>query len=262
MHDQRFLDEAAQQIEHVDSAMMLAARTHGFRRLQRPAAGEHREAAEQDPLLLGQQVVAPVDQRPQGLLARQRGPVAACQQTEAVRQALGDLLHRKRAQARRGELDRQRNAVQAPTDFGHGRGIPVGDAKGRLRRDRALDEQVHRFELHQGLGGDCPAVIGDRERRHRIVRLARDVQRLAAGRQDLQTRARLQHLLRELGAGVDQVFAIVEDEQQSPVLDAFISASDTGRPASSLTPRTVATACATSRASAMAASSTNHTPSG
>ena len=63
-----------------------------------------------------QEVVAPVDQRAQRLLARQRGAVAAGQQPEAIVQALGDLLDRQRAHARRGELDRERNAVEPPAD--------------------------------------------------------------------------------------------------------------------------------------------------
>ncbi len=45
----------------------------------------------------------------------------------------------------------------------------------------------------------------------RIGRLARHVQRLAARRQDLHLRARLQQRLGQLGAGVGEVLAVVED---------------------------------------------------
>ena len=57
------------------------------------AAGEDREAARRARRSrLVEQVVAPVDRRPQRLLARQRGPAAAGQQAEAVVEAGGDLL--------------------------------------------------------------------------------------------------------------------------------------------------------------------------
>ena len=66
-------------------------------RLERPAPGEDRQPPEQRALRLAEQVVAPVDQRAQRLLARQGRPAAAGQQPEAVVQPGGDLLDRQRA---------------------------------------------------------------------------------------------------------------------------------------------------------------------
>ena len=73
----------------------------------------------------GQQVVAPVDQRAQRLLARQRGAAAAGQQPEAVVQPRGDLLRRKHLDARGRQLDRQRDAVQPVADLRDGGRIGV-----------------------------------------------------------------------------------------------------------------------------------------
>ena len=81
-------------------------------RLQGPAAGEHREPAQQHALRLGQQVMAPVDQRPQGLLTGQRGATAAGEQPETVVEPGGDLLHGQHADPRRRQLDRQRDPVE------------------------------------------------------------------------------------------------------------------------------------------------------
>ena len=92
---QRLVDQPRQQVEHRvrGEAVARADRLGG---LQRPAAGEDRQPPQQRPLRLGQQVVAPVERRPQRLLARQRGPAAAGQQPEAVVQPPGDLLDRQR----------------------------------------------------------------------------------------------------------------------------------------------------------------------
>ena len=46
-----------------------------------------------------------------------------------------------------------------------------------------------------------------------------DFQQLAARRQDLDARTRLQQLLRELRTGVRDVLAVVEDQQELPILD-------------------------------------------
>jgi hypothetical protein len=54
-----------------------------FRRLVVAAAGEDREAAEQPSLVLVEQVVAPLDRRPEGLLPR-IGVAAAFEQVEAL----------------------------------------------------------------------------------------------------------------------------------------------------------------------------------
>jgi len=60
--DERFLHELGQVIERA----RLAGRScsgERFRRLERPAAGEHGKPLENRPLIVGQEVVAPVDQR-------------------------------------------------------------------------------------------------------------------------------------------------------------------------------------------------------
>ena len=87
--------------------------------------------------------------------------------------------------------------------------------------------------------------LGRGERRHRIVRLAGDAQRLAARREDPDVPGpTAAAAVAQRGARVDQVLAVVEDHEQPPVARRyFTSASATGCPASSLTPSTIATAC-------------------
>ncbi len=87
----------------------------------------------------------------------------------------------------------------------------------RLHGARAIDEQAHRVEIRQRGGGDGRARIRERKRGQRIGRLAGDAQRLAARREHLEAGARLQEPVRELGARVDQVLAVVEHDEQASV---------------------------------------------
>jgi len=75
-HHQRLVH---QPVEEVKDAAPLdpVALAHGLRVLQRPTAREYREPPEQDFLGLRQKLVAPVERRPQGPVARLDGPAAA-----------------------------------------------------------------------------------------------------------------------------------------------------------------------------------------
>src|SRR5207247_7679079 len=60
--DEALLDQRLQRVQ--------VGAADGLGRFQGAAAGKDREAGEEPPLLLGEEVVAPGDRRPQGLLAR------------------------------------------------------------------------------------------------------------------------------------------------------------------------------------------------
>src|SRR4029453_3649856 len=97
---------------------------------------------EEHTLFVSQEIVAPVDQRAQRLLARKRCPVAAREQAETVGQPRRDLLDRERAAARGGQLERKRDAIKALADSGNRRRVVVAQRERRLRGNRALDEQA------------------------------------------------------------------------------------------------------------------------
>ena len=71
--------------------------------------GEHRKPAQQQAFRLGEQIVAPVEGRPQGLMARDGSP-ARLQELETVVEMSRDLLDRQRRGARGSEFDCKRNA--------------------------------------------------------------------------------------------------------------------------------------------------------
>ena len=199
--DQRFLHQVGEQLEHGNRLLDFAAAANRFGRLERPAAGEHRQAPQQGALGRGQEFVAPLDGGAQRLLPRHRRRIAAGEQAEAVVEALGDLLHRERAHPCGGKLDGERNAVQALADLADGGGV------GRRRAERAvggtctIDEELDR--LRRG------------HRRHQVDGLALHVQRLAARGEDLQVRAGLQQAPRHVGRALQEVLAVVEHAEQA-----------------------------------------------
>ena len=102
--DEGFLHEAVQDIEDV-VLIEGFARAHGLDGLEGASPGEHGEAAEEDLFLLGEEVVAPVHERLQGLLVGQAFLVRGAEEAEAVGEPRGDLLRVEQAQAGGGEFE-------------------------------------------------------------------------------------------------------------------------------------------------------------
>ena len=151
-----------------------------------------------DALLAREQVVAPVDRGPQRLLAGQRGAAAGAEHVEAVAQARRDLLERQRGRARRGELDRQRHAVQTPADLPDCAAGAVRGIEARPHRGSALAEQP----------------LGFRQAGHPPGDFVGAAQRLAARGQDAHAGPGTQNLLGQAGTRVDQMLAVVKNEQR------------------------------------------------
>ena len=179
-------------------------------------SGEHREPGPQPLLGLAAQLVAPVDERAQRLLPGQRRPAPAGEQAEPVVQAVGELLDGQRAQPRRGELDRQRHAVEAArTAATTAARFSVGDARSpaRPRRARSSSSAIASYWPSAAAGGGrCGS--GQRQRRHGDDVLAGDAQRLAAGREHPQAGRGAEQPVDEPGARLDHVLAVVEHEQE------------------------------------------------
>jgi hypothetical protein len=80
---QRLVDQAAQQVDHVQAV----AATDLLHRLQRHAARKHGKAPEQDPFVVVEQVVAPGQRGVQCLLAGDGGAAASAQDMQGVVEA-------------------------------------------------------------------------------------------------------------------------------------------------------------------------------
>ena len=186
--EQALLDQRLQRVD-VGAADLLGG-------VQGAAAGEDREGADDALLFLGEQVVAPVDRRPQRLLPRV-GVAATLEQVEALREALEDLSRRERLGARGGELDGERQLVESDAE--------LGDLLARLEAG-ALTEQRH------GLGRG--------ERRHRVLDFALDAQELAARHEHVQIGTGAEQR-RQLGRRLDHLLQVVEQQEQLAFADVL-----------------------------------------
>jgi hypothetical protein len=167
---------------------------------QLAAAGEDRQAIEEQAFLLEQQVVAPVHHGSQGLLAEHGGPGTTGQQPETVVEPFRQRRQGKGTEAGGRQLDGQGKPVQPAAYFLHDlSGLPVGTEAG-LHRPGPVDEELH----------------GDRFRQasHRNHNLAGDAQRLTARGDESQTRDLAHQALRQFGRSVDHVLTVVEHDDE------------------------------------------------
>ena len=187
---------------------------HPLRRRQRPAAGEDGQAPEEGPLRLGEQGVAPVHRRGQGLLPGERGAAPAGQQAEAVVQLTQEVPHRQDGRAGGGQLQGQGDPVQPAAQLGHRPRVLGAQREARPGGAGALHEESHRLVRGQGLRR--VRALGRRLQGRRAPdRLTGHPQRLAARGQDAHARAGAQEGVRQRGAGRHEVLAVVQHQQQA-----------------------------------------------
>ncbi len=141
-HHERLLDQRLQQVKHVLAGERLRA-AYVLGRGEIEAADEHAKPVEHDLLFGREQLVRPVDQRAQGLLPLLQDARAAGQQLVAVLQAGIDVGDGQRADARGGELDRERDAFEPRNQLRHRRGFAFGELERGLVLLRAFNEQPH-----------------------------------------------------------------------------------------------------------------------
>ena len=178
---------------------------------------EHCQPTENHALVLVQQVVAPVEGRPQGLVAA-RGPARATDQhRENVVETLGQLAERQHPHLGRGQLDRQRQAVEPPAYLHDGQGVVVGKPERRKHQLGAVLEEPDRVGLRED--GRCRrhASLRQRQRRHRPAALSVHAEDLSAGREDRHGVTGAEQLLGKIGHSGSQMLAIVQDDQRRAV---------------------------------------------
>ena len=112
------------------AAAIVVVRADGLRGRQVATAGEHRQPLEDALLVVEEQLVAPVDDGAQRLLARKRGARPAGEQAEPIVEPSGDLRDRERSGAGGGQLDGERQPVEPGADVGD-------DTRAGRRRARA-----------------------------------------------------------------------------------------------------------------------------
>ena len=269
---ERAIDEAGQtvfQVEGIHPAGVVA--DDPGRHRDRPAPAEHRQAPEQAAVLVVEEVPAPIDHRVERLLARDGRPAAPGQQTEPVAQPHRDVVRRHRRDARRRELDRQRDAVESLADLddrGHvgiakrerrvGGGGPLGEQPDGLRRGRAArcrPRVTGRLPIGERRPpGRTGTAAGGRPRRG--PRAPRGSWSGCAG--PARSRAAVRRTVRD---AVDEVLGVVEQEQQVLVGEERRDRREAGTPGISGAPSARATSDGICDGSPSGASSASHTPS-
>src|SRR5438094_5631988 len=109
--------------------MMLSqpcARGHLYRVVEREAPNEDAEPPETCLLGSREQAVAPVHQGEQVPVPRVRSPRTGSQDGGGLVEAAVDFDRVKRSDSSRGQLDRQRQAVEAPADRGNRAAVESG----------------------------------------------------------------------------------------------------------------------------------------
>jgi hypothetical protein len=210
--DERLLHQPPERPEQIPVAV-LPVGAQGLRRPQREAAREHGQAPEQHPLLFGEEVVAPAQGRlhrplPFGQVPRPAGLEDPVQHREQFRGPQESRL-------RGGELQRERQSLEAPADRRHRGGVLAGEPEGGGGRPGALEEEpgggcgVHGPDV-RGAGG-----VGHRKRRHGALPLAPQAKRGAARDEQDEARAGAEQP-GQLGSRAHHVLEVVQHEQQFP----------------------------------------------
>ena len=140
--------------------------------------------------------MAPLDRRSQRLLTR-LGVPTALEQVEPLGEAREDLRRGEDARPGCGQLERERQLVQAPAE--------LGDRLVRLEL-RARAEELDSVRLGQ--------------RGHRVIDLAADAKELAARDQQLQVGAPLEQLA-QVRRRLDHLLEVVEQEHELPLFDVL-----------------------------------------
>ena len=113
----------------------------------------------------------------------------------------------------RGQLDGQREPVEAGADLGDGGRVVVGHRKPGLDGRGSLDEQGHGLELRQPLDRGEMLGVGEPEGWNRVLALPVEAEGFPAGGQDPDLLGGRQQLA-DLAGGLQHLLEVVQDQEQ------------------------------------------------
>src|SRR5215472_4719207 len=117
--NERLIDQVREQFKYL-SLFDPVPRAHGLGCLQGATTCEDTQPIKEGSLLLGEQVITPLDRRLQASLVRQSRLVEALEEPESVGQPGRDLLHREHFHPRSCQLDSEWHSIQANADLSDG----------------------------------------------------------------------------------------------------------------------------------------------
>ena len=143
---QRLVHQGGEQVENVE-ALDAVAGAHLPGGFEAETAGEHRQATQQRPLAVGEQVVAPLDHRLKRRLTGRHRPGVPRQQAEIIPERRRDLGHGEHVDPGGGQLDGERDPVESLADRGDRRQLVVAESEVGTSEHRPVGEQTHRCAL-------------------------------------------------------------------------------------------------------------------
>ena len=140
--------------------------------------------------------------------------MAQRQDSEPIVETGGELVQPERGSPGGGQLNRERDSIEASTDRARDRRASRVRREASFHRPRPGDEEADGGRLEQLLA--ILRVLGRHlERGNPIHVLSRRAQRLAAGRHHAHVRGGTQHRFCHACCRLDDVFAIVQHKQQA-----------------------------------------------
>ena len=210
--DEGAVDEPRKHVDHVGDRCSTG-RPDRLRGLEVERAGKRGEPAEERALVRLEEVVAPGDRRFERLLPGSRRPASADEQPEAVGQSLDELVEAERAEPDSGQLDRERHPVEPPRQLEDGRPVLVRDDERGARLACPFDQQGDGLRFRNPIRRDIRIGRRDRQRPHPDDRLAAESEGLPARGDQPQRRCLPEQRVGEHGARVEEVLAVVEDDE-------------------------------------------------
>ena len=200
---------------------------HGGRGVER--AGEDAEPVEHGAVVGFEELVRPLDRRPQRLMALDAPAALAGEQPEPLVEMRGDVggAHRRRPARPRA---RSRAGSRPPVDRSHPPRT-IGPRSSRPSHLRPTPDP--RTDGPPRSPAAAPASrdgSGASERAHPHHSLTVDLERLPAGRQHRDARARRERRLRQRPRLVEEVLAVVQHQEQLADLEVLDDALDHRQP--------------------------------
>ena len=143
-------------------------------------------------------------------MTARRDARAGGQQPEAIVELRSQSIDTQQRHSRRCQLDRERDAIEPAADIDHDWQGAFSQHEPRSRGLRARDEQRDRADVARNVDRHVGRQGQGGEANHLFVRQA---QRLLAGGQHSHRRGIAPQGGNDFGDAVEQVFAVVEDEQ-------------------------------------------------
>ena len=247
LQKERLLDEPGREIG--DPRGRLAVdRADLLDRAKLEPAGENAHAAEQAPLVFGEEGIAPLHGGAEGSLGPVGAPCGLREQREQIVEVRGDVLRIEAGHARGGELDGEREPVDAAANLSEQSAGALGVERSLRARTGALSEQLNRAARRDLLEARVRTHHGQRSKP--VGHLAVDPQRLSTRRENAKPRESRRQRRGEIGDGGHDVLAVVDHQQhiafgeparervfvglptrpRQPELDGHLGRNEIGRP--------------------------------